>query len=75
MAINHILTYNEIEEHPSKDCPSMSWIPLAKTSLQAQDGLPREKEYPLGQEPATIHPQGDDPTNSPLQPTAFPTSQ
>jgi hypothetical protein len=28
-AINCLLTYNEIKESPSKECPSMSWIPLA----------------------------------------------
>jgi exonuclease III len=29
-AINRLLTYNEIEKSPSNECPSNSWVPLAK---------------------------------------------
>jgi hypothetical protein len=39
-AVNHLLTYNKIEECPSKEFPSRSWISLAKDlpSLQAHNG-------------------------------------
>jgi hypothetical protein len=54
MAINRLLTYNDFEDCPSKDCPSKSsWIPPAKRhitvvepSLQVQDGSPGEEEAP-----------------------------